>query len=284
MGGTVSLNQPAASPRGPVPGAPPAPAISVVCPTYNSRRFVIATLESVVAQTILPCEIVVSDDGSTDGTPDLVQEFLSRYPRLPSQVIRNAHRGPGAARNEGIWRARGEWISFIDSDDVWRPNKLEMVIRAMEMHPGANMFCHNERHLRSNGPSLLLDYGARFDATVPLPRQLYYNNMFSPSAVTCRRSLLFEAGLFDETLMAFQDYELWIRMSPYMRPCFIPDVLGDYCDRSGNITSGSYRKRWRAAVRVAALHRRKVTVAGYVYKLLRVTASFALQALRHRLR
>ncbi|MEW6282509.1 MAG: glycosyltransferase [Candidatus Eremiobacterota bacterium] len=256
------------------------PTISVVCPTYNSARFALWTLETVVTQTRPAFEIVVSDDGSTDGTPDIVGNFLAGHSHLRAWVIRNAHRGPGAARNSGIQQARGEWIAFIDSDDLWDPRKLEVMASAIRTHPEANLVCHSEEHVRRDGSRRLLDYGSRFDPRQPVAVQQYCNNLFSPSAVTCSRSLLLEAGLFDESLPTWQDYELWLRMAPVARPLFLRQVLGYYCERDGSITAGSLWRQWKSAMQIAVRHREKVATSLYLYRLLRMTGSFGIRGLR----
>ena len=255
------------------------PVISVVCPTYNSASFVLRTLESVVSQVYPPFEIVVADDGSTDETISAVRNFLNGNPGTKSQVIMNSHRGPGATRNTAVHCASGEWIAFIDSDDVWLPHKLQVVAQAIMTHSKANFFCHSEEKIQQNGTRDLLDYGRLFDPQKPLPFQLYYRNFFSTSAVTCRRSLLTESGLFDEFLMSSQDYELWLRMSPEIKPYFIEDVLGFYCEREGNITSSRLWSRWKNMVRIAFRHRKKATTAGSLYHLLRLTAAYGIQGL-----
>jgi glycosyltransferase involved in cell wall biosynthesis len=258
------------------------PKISVVCPTYNSASFVLPTLEHVVNQVYLPYEIIVCDDGSADETVSVVRNFLKDHPGIRSQLIVNPHRGPGATRNTAVRHASGDWIAFIDSDDVWLPHKLEVVAQSIRDHSEANFFCHSEEQIRQDGSRQLLDYGKWYDRLKPLPFQLYHRNFFSTSAVTCRRSLLLDSGLFDEFLMSSQDYELWLRMSPQISPYFINDVLGFYYDREGNITSGKIWSRWMNMVRIAYRHRKKTTVVGSLYHLLRFTAAFGVQGLHKR--
>jgi len=253
------------------------PTFSVVCPTFNSADCVGETLNSVLAQTWKPFELIVSDDGSQDGTVRIVKELLSSRQDVRWEVVEGGHRGPGAARNAGIKHATGEWIAFIDSDDLWAPQKLERVAESIRRHPDANLFCHSEEHRRMDGTRAVLDYQARYDPSLPLSAQLYHANLFSTSAVTCRRSLLCEAGLFDVSLMSCQDYELWVRMAPWIRPQFIGDVLGSYCDRPGNITSSGVFKHWKNFTRIAIRHRDKTTLGGFLYRLARLAVSFGMR-------
>lgn len=253
------------------------PSISVVCPTYNSANFVLRTLESVAAQSYKPFKVVVSDDGSTDDTVEIVTKFFQKRPEIEAEVVMGSHKGAGAARNAGIERCRSDWIAFIDSDDVWVEQKLERVADAIADHPEANLICHNEERIRIDGGRGLLDFASRYKADVALGAQLFHTNLFTPSAVTCRRSLLYQAGLFDASLMSCQDYELWIRMAPWTKPYFITDILAYYYDRPGNITSGSYFGHLRNLIRVAVRHRDKATLAGFLYRIARLSVSFGVR-------
>jgi glycosyltransferase involved in cell wall biosynthesis len=253
--------------------------VSVVCPTFNSAKSVDRALESVLSQTVAPLEVIVVDDGSTDDTVVVARRVLDRHQEVPATVIEAPHRGPGSARNAGIRRARGAWIAFIDSDDVWLPRKLEAVDRAIAAHPEVNLVCHGEERVLLDGSRRPLDYGAWYDPHRPLPPQLYSRNFLSTSAVTCRRQLLEDTGLFDEALMSSQDYELWLRMSSKMRPVFIREILGTYHDRADSISSGRPWRRWLNLLRVSLRHRDKVGWLATARRLARLTASFGAQAL-----
>lgn len=258
------------------------PTISIVCPTFNSASFIGKTLDSVFGQTVSPYELVVSDDGSSDGTADLIERmFQQRSPLLRCLLVRNEHCGPGAARNAGIRAATGDWIAFLDSDDLWQPEKLERVWNAIGQHPDANFVCHHETMIRKDGTSHVLEYGRRFCGRRSLVRQVYASNIFSTSAVVCRRSLLLEYGLFDETLMSAQDYELWLRLSPHVQPLFVEEVLGCYVERAGNITSGSSGARMLNEFRIAVRHARMVPMRDFATRVVRIMATYARQFLIH---
>ncbi|GAB3443630.1 glycosyltransferase [Massilia solisilvae] len=255
--------------------------ISVVCPTYNSAKFIEATLETVVRQTRLPDELVISDDGSADDTLDVVERFLSAHAgAMPWRILRNAHRGPGATRNAGIRAATGNWIAFLDSDDLWELNKIERIGQEIADHGDANFFCHDELLVGKNGQTSTLVYGGRYNGERPLPPQLYFANMFSTSAVVCRRDLLIAHGCFDESLMSAQDYELWLRLSPFMRPVFVHDILGRYVERAGNITSSSLQRRLKNELLIARMHRHKVSAPWFLVRVGRILLSYARQFAR----
>jgi glycosyltransferase involved in cell wall biosynthesis len=115
----------------------PSPAVSVVVPLYNKRATIARTLDSVLAQDVADWELIVVDDGSTDGGPELVEEEYAD-PRI--RVIRQANAGPGAARNRGAEQASGGLLTFLDADDQWEPGLLATAMRAFEAHPECGAF------------------------------------------------------------------------------------------------------------------------------------------------
>ncbi len=216
------------------------PAISVVCPTYNSAEFIIPTIRSVFSQTVSPQEIIISDDGSSDHTIDIVTQMIRSAP-CELRILQNPHKGPGAARNAGIRAAQGEWVAFLDSDDRWGNTKVQRVIEEIRTYPEVNFFCHDQLHQFLDGHQEPLNLAKRYQGMIPA-KQLFRNCPFAMSAVTCRRDLLVTHGMFHEGLMSGQDFELWLRLIPHLRVHFIDEILGWYIDRRGNISS---KKRLR---------------------------------------
>lgn len=258
--------------------------ISLVIPTFNSAEFIEKTLETVVRQTRLPDEVVISDDGSRDDTLAIVERFVAaRGSAIPWRILSNEHRGPGATRNSGIRAASGEWIAFLDSDDLWEEQKIERISEAIVALPTVNFFCHDELVVTKDEQTRVLEYGRRYREDSPLPPQLYFSNMFSTSAVVCRRTLLLEHGCFNEMLMSAQDYELWLRLSPFMRPAFIHEALGRYVERAGNITSSGLIRRFKNEVRIALIHRQKVSMLWVAVRMGRIMLSYARQFVRYKL-
>lgn len=255
--------------------------ISLVCPTFNSEKYITRTLETVLNQSKDVFEIIISDDGSTDLTIDVVEKIFEKYSG-PAKccVIRNKHKGPGATRNSGILAANGDWISFLDSDDVWLPDKIKSTLEAIKQNPNINFICHSEYVVQTNGKVNTLNYGSRYNSKLPLEQQIYSANMFSTSAVTCNRKLLLEHGLFDNTYSSAQDYELWVRLSPYISVYFISEVLGKYIERNGNITSGSLIKRFKNEFKIASVYRGKVSGYRWFMRVLRIILSYTKQLLK----
>lgn len=222
--------------------------------------------------------IIFSDDGSSDDTVAKIKNYIDRFEGAVScQVIEGSHRGPGAARNQAIQAASTDWVAFLDSDDLWTPEKLKEVEAAIRSQPDANFFCHDETKIHRDGRRSSLIYGQRYRENYPLPQQLYIANMFSTSAVVCRKEIIMWCNGFDETLMSAQDYDLWLRMSPYLRPFFIRKSLGTYIERPGNITSGSVRSRLKNEILIAWKYHAMVPLLYFFIRICRILASYSRQ-------
>ena len=151
-------------------------------------------------------ELIVVDDGSTDDTKGLLSRFGDRI-----TVIRQANRGVSAARNAGIRAASGELIALLDSDDTWLPGKVTAQVAFFSNHPDA-LVCQTEEIWIRNGVRVNPGKRHRKEAGMIFERSLALC-LVSPSAVMMRKSLLDEVGLFDETLPACEDYDLWLRIA-----------------------------------------------------------------------
>jgi glycosyltransferase involved in cell wall biosynthesis len=183
-----------------------APLVSVIIPTYNRAGLVRQAVASVQAQTFRDFEIVVVDDGGTDGTCEV---FSSRR---ELRVLRHPHRcGVSAARNTGIAAARGEWLAFLDSDDLWLPEKLARQILLLEDQPELRLCQTDEtwvrRGVRVNKPAAF----GKVAGWIFLPS--LGRCMISPSAVMLHRRLFDDHGGFDAALPAAEDYDLWLRLT-----------------------------------------------------------------------
>jgi glycosyltransferase involved in cell wall biosynthesis len=182
------------------------PLISVIIPTYNRQGFLLQAVESVFKQTFSDYELIVIDDGSTDGTGEGLKPYENRL-----QYIYRENRGVSAARNTGLQAARGDWIAFLDSDDYWLPAKLETQVRFFAENPQA-LICQTEeiwiRHGRRVNPH---KKHRKFSGDIFSPSLI--RCIVSPSAVMIRREFLNQIGPFDESLPACEDYDLWLRIS-----------------------------------------------------------------------
>ena len=186
--------------------------ISVVIPTWNRAEHLAQALDSVFAQELAPHEVIVVDDGSTDHTRELVARRFGDACFLYQQ-----NRGVSSARNAGIRAATGDWIALLDSDDRWHPDKLARQQTAVHATPDA-VLCHSDEIWIRNGKRVNpMQKHAKLGGRIfrhCLPRC-----PISPSASLIRRDLFDSIGLFDETLPACEDYDLWLRI------CAIHSVL-----------------------------------------------------------
>lgn len=229
--------------------------ISIVVPTYNSEEYILETLECISSQSYKNWELIISDDGSADNTVGIINSFCDTHPEIRVKFLQNAHGGPGMARNQGVLATTSDWIAFLDSDDRWTPNKLETVVHYISEFPACNLFCHSEMYTRLDGSKTMLEYFRNYDDKKPLREQVYNKSLFSTSAIVCRKELIVRAGFFDEGLKASQDYDLWYKMVPWMKPFFIRDQLGFYIERTNNITSRKW-SRILPVLRVFYRHRK----------------------------
>ncbi|MEJ5358231.1 MAG: glycosyltransferase [Desulfobacterales bacterium] len=182
------------------------PRVAVILPTFNRAWCLAEAVESVLSQTYRDFELIVVDDGSSDGTAELLARYEGRL-----RAIRRENRGVSAARNAGVAASRSPLLAFLDSDDLWLPGKLARQVAFFEAHPEAaicqtgEIWVRNGRRvnpgLRHRKPS-----GWIFEPSLELC-------LVSPSAVMVRRSLFEEVGPFDESLPACEDYDLWLRVS-----------------------------------------------------------------------
>jgi glycosyltransferase involved in cell wall biosynthesis len=231
--------------------------ISVIIPTYNSALFISNAIYSLLNQTMKPFEVIIVDDGSTDNTCEVISNIINKKEELNLRIIKGLHKGPGSARNIGIKASKSKWIAFLDSDDLWSINKIKNVSEAIKENIGYTFFCHNEKLVCSNKPTIELDYSKKYDEEINLSKQLYKSNLFSTSAVVCLKEDLLKVGGFDEKLSSAQDYDLWLKMSSIIKPFFINQVLGTYNLRNGNISSTNHFKRLINISKVMIRHKNK---------------------------
>mgnify|MGYP000850478484 CR=1 FL=1 len=255
--------------------------ISVIIPCYNSEKFITKTLQSVLSQTIYPDEIILIDDGSTDNTAKIIESIIIKHNhKTELSLIKSKQHGPGYARNIGIKNAKYEWIAFLDSDDYWEKNKIEIIYKYIKQNKNINFLCHNEYMLTLNGVKKVSNYSKFYKKDTSLFNQIYYKNYFSTSAVVCKRKLLLDNNLFNINLMSAQDYELWIRMSDKINLFFIPEVLGNYIERKGNITSGNLYNRMINEILIANMYKQKAGLKLFLLRLARIFSLYVYYYLR----
>ncbi len=205
------------------------PTVSVIIPTYNRAHYLKDCINSVLTQTVPVDEILIVDDGSTDGTADLVSTWGDRITYVPQK---NA--GAAAARNLGLLKARGDLIAFQDSDDLWPPEKNALQLEFFKRHPDVEIVFGLMANFKDGQEDTTAEIGnpAVYEAlkashshvTEMFSLLLQYNMVPTPT-VMFRRSCLEKAGLFDVNLRIAEDFEYWLRMSSVCRFGFMDHVL-----------------------------------------------------------
>ena len=177
--------------------------ISVIIPTYNRYNFLQRALKSVYAQSLLPLEVIVIDDGSTDQTKEIQKEF-------PNIIyMYQINKGVSSARNKGIEKAQGEWIAFLD-DDEWERDKLFLQIEFHKKNSEYLVSYTDEKWIKNNN-EILIPKKYHKPKTNFFCDHLSYCNI-APSSVICHKKVFEKVGVFDESLTVCEDYDLWLRI------------------------------------------------------------------------
>jgi len=209
--------------------------ISVVIPTYNRRQTIGRSIDSILNQTLFPSEIIVVDDGSTDGTSDYIQ---SNFPSI--RLLQQPNKGVSSARNMGIRSSNSDWVALLDSDDEWFPKKLEKQVMTLSQNLDIK-FCHTEEiwirnGVRVNQMKKHQKYGGHiFNKCLDMCR-------ISPSSVLSDRSILDDVGYFDKDQKVCEDYDLWLRITAKYPVLYIDESLikkyGGHEDQLSKVKDG----------------------------------------------
>ena len=217
--------------------------ISVIIPTFERKHLIGRALDSVLKQTQPAREVIVIDDGSSDGTAGWIKKA---YPSII--LIDQKNRGVSAARNTGIRNAKSKWVALLDSDDEWLPEKLEAQVKLLQKNEN-KLFCHtNEIWIRN---------GVRVN---PMKKHQKFGGMIfnecldicriSPSSSLFCRALLDDVGWFDETLPICEDYDLWLRITAKYPVLFVDEPLiikyGGHSDQLSRRPGGIEQYRIKA--------------------------------------
>jgi glycosyltransferase involved in cell wall biosynthesis len=217
--------------------------VSVVIPAYNSEKFIAETLDSVLAQTYRPIEVIVVDDGSTDRTADIVKKYETRFAGSTNPTdstnktsktskttetgltyLYQKNCGPSAARNSGMAAARGDYIAFLDADDCWLPHTLERLTGYMESHPGVSLVFGDAGSFGPGGvlfPSAFAKFGCPEQDNEGVVQKaferLLEGNFILTGTVLVKKECLDRLGGFNEALHYGEDYDLWVRIALFER-------------------------------------------------------------------
>lgn len=202
------------------------PLFSVVIPTYNQADYLRTAIQSVLNQTFQDFELVIVNNFSIDETINVAQNTGDERVKL----INFANHGIiGASRNKGIENSTGRYVAFLDSDDIWYPNKLEIVASVIEDDPDIGLICHDQIQMREGQSDRRTVYGPPDDFDEDLYRfLLIISNTPSTSATTVARRYLGEVQMFSEKpeFATVEDYDLWLKLSKVCRFRFVHKILG----------------------------------------------------------
>jgi GT2 family glycosyltransferase len=199
------------------------PVVSIVIPTYQRLAFLREAVDSVFAQTFADWELIVVDDGSTDGT----DEYLSTLHDRRVRTVWREHSGNAArTRNAGVTLATGEWIAFLDSDDVWLPRKLELQLAALAKHLNCLWSCTAVSYIDDAGrPAVRIHPRKEPASGWILDRLLMFEAAVPAQTMLVRRSLFRDVGGFDETFDFCEDFDLDLRLAAYNPICALAEPL-----------------------------------------------------------
>lgn len=220
------------------------PTISVIIPTYNGEKTIQKTIESVLKQTFTDFEVIVINDGSEDRTLDIISKFND--PRI--KVFSYPHAGGNVSRNRGLETAVGEFVSFLDADDIWTPDKLARQLQALQENELAKVAYSWTDLIDENGEFLFS--GMHITANGDVYEQLFLANFLeNGSNPLIYREALIKLGGFDKSLSAGQDWDMWLRLAQEFNFVAVPSVQILYRISPGTVSSNLTRQE-KACIRV----------------------------------
>ncbi len=209
----------------------------MIIPAYNQSVYISEAIQSVLGQTYPNFELIVVDDGSTDETPQIIAQIHD--PRI--RVIRQPNAGLSAARNTGLRESSAPLVTFLDSDDYFLPNKLEVLTSYLEGHSEIGLVVGRVRYINESGK--LIFESTKTPVELALP-ELLFENPICVSGVLLRRKWLECVGVFDESLRACEDWDLWIRLAyAGCRFAWVENIVIAYRYHQGQMTRESARMR-----------------------------------------
>ena len=208
--------------------------VSIITPSYNSSRFISQTIESVLSQTYQNWEMIIVDDVSPDDSNDIIEEYIKKDSRI-KLIKLEKNSGPAIARNKAIKEAQGRYIAFLDSDDLWMPQKLEKQINFMQ---------NNHYELTYTNYETMNEDGNKLDHTIIAPSSLTYKQLLKSNKIGCL-TVTYDTNRIGKIYMPLikkrQDYGLWLNILKQVDKSYnINEVLGTYRIMSNSISSNKF--------------------------------------------
>lgn len=217
--------------------------VSIIIPTYNRANYIGQTIKSALSQTYSDYEIIVVDDGSTDNTKEVIAQYNGKV-----RYFYQENKGPTVARNLGINKSSGEYIAFLDDDDMWLPEKLEKQVRVLDADPRIGFVCCASYVIDDKNNEMLI-WKRNKELTKATFENLYERNFVYNLTVLIREGCIKEVGGLDETLLVSADYDLWLRVAKKHEFYYIDEPLTKYRLHENNL-SKNYNVRLRNHIKI----------------------------------
>ncbi len=229
------------------------PRFSVIMPTHQAASFIGRTIGSVLGQTLADWELVIVDNGSTDGTDAVIEEFDD--PRIRYRWQEDSGL-PANSRNNAIRQAVGTYVSFLDADDWWAPDKLARVAETLDQDPALDLVCHAVDVVTPDG-AVVGRRAYTLDERDAYTQLLYRGCFLTTSATTLRRAAAVDAGLFDERrdFATVEDFDLWLKVARAGgRFRLLEDTLGTYLVHPGGMATANVERNYDNTFTMLATH------------------------------
>jgi len=231
------------------------PKVSIIIPSYNSAGFVREAVDSALSQTYKNIEIVIVDDGSTDGTKKILEPYIKSG---KIKYIYQANKGLSGARNAGIRNSTGDYVALLDADDIFLPKKIEEQVAYLESHSDCDVSYCDLYHFWDGHPDELMKLNYAYYSGRDVFPKLLERSFIAPVTVVFRKNVFEKYGYFDEAIKQYaEDFEFWLRLSYRgANICFLPKILAKLrLRREGNIQSNQPKMKLTALGVVENLYR-----------------------------
>jgi len=231
----------------------------VIIPVFNREAFIARAIDSVLSQTLKPSEIIIVDDGSTDGTADILAGYHDKI-----KVMRIENSGVSKARNVGIKKSQGKWITLLDSDDVWQQDKLAQQRAYHDKHP-AIMISHTEEKWIRHDKEIKQKKAHKKPTGWCFEENLDFCKI-APSTIMIAREVFEKVGYFDESLEVCEDYDLWLRILKAYELGLVESVLTTKYAGHENQLSFKYHAMDTFRIKALLKHRESAQVQEEIKK------------------
>lgn len=208
--------------------------VSIIIPAYNVEKYITEAVDSALAQTCKNIEVIVVDDGSTDGTKKVLSSYVGKN---QIRYIYQSNKGLSGARNTGMRAAKGEYIAFLDADDIFLPDKVQRQIDYLKLHPECDVCYCDIWHFYDEEPQKMFKLNYDYHSRESVFRKLLLKNFINPLSVVIRKATAEKYGYFNEDMRRSEDWDYWVNLAwQGARFCFLAEILAKYRIRKGSLS------------------------------------------------